>query len=389
MSSTSKSSMTSTFPSTSFTRLFNVTKPIILGPMAGASTPALVAAVCNAGGVGSLAAARLQADDMRRQVAEIRRLTDKPFAINLFIPPTNPEPVNESYREDVRHILHRLADLRLKHIPKDKSLPPDPNYDEQLQVMFESKPAAFTWTFGCPTPDVMQRCKREGIITIGTATTLEEAIVLVDAGCDALTVQGSEAGGHRGSFLTDDKDTIEMSTIGLATLLNQIAAVVPEHIVLLAAGGIANGETLASAITLGAAAGQVGTRFLTAHENTSVHKLHRELLLAPGRARAAGDAAALREALRPTVLTRAYSGKPARGLYTEFIKCFSGVPSLPWFVQSHETVPYTRAAAKEGVSELLQMWAGQNYMWCKETSAQEIVDELVNDAAAILRRRSN
>ena len=368
-----------------FTKLCQIAYPLIQAPMSPLTSPELVASVSNAGGLGTIAAARMTGDQLQREIATVRSLTTKPFGVNLFIPPKD-----ASAELSVRAI--EQARKQLKELLKDKRLidcsidvdaivvrPAKELFAEQVEVIFQERIPVFSFTFGCLSKKLIERGQQLDIRLVGTATTAQEAVFLKDNGCDAICLQGSEAGGHRGSFLSDDRDTIEQSTIGLQSLLSQTAQFIdPRSYPLIAAGGLMDGYGLVHALTAGASAVQMGTRFLTCDESAKlVPQAHRRLLL---------DAKHQIHQLRPTVLTRAYTGKPARGIRTAITDYFrtSDKTILPWQIQSQLVLPLCQFAAKSEQIEFMQLWAGQNYARCEQQPAGEIVQQVIDEARHIL-----
>jgi nitronate monooxygenase len=238
---------------TPFARRVGLRVPVVQAPMAGGSTtPRLVAAVCEAGGLGSIAGAMLSPDDVRRQVREVRSLTARPFAVNLFAP--LPPPSTERTAE--------WAALLGVAVPGPR---PAPSYDDQLAVVVEERVPVFSFTFGAPPVADLDA------FTVGTATTPAEAVELERAGADAVVAQGFEAGGHRGSFL----DPAEESLVGTLALVPQVVDAV--SVPVLAAGGVMDGRGVAAVLALGAQGAQLGTAFLaTAEAATSA--AHRRAL---------------------------------------------------------------------------------------------------------------
>ena len=376
------------FPKTLLSRLFNIQYPLIQAPMSPLTTPELVASVSNAGGMGTIAGARMTGEQLKSEIQQVRALTDKPFGVNLFIPPAKTEISSEDI-DSVRKQLKQLLDTKeLVNCNIDiDSLPVKLAkylFPEQVEVILNEKVSAFSFTFGYLSDDIIKKCKQLNIRLIGTATTAKEAVFLKDIGCDVVCLQGSEAGGHRGSFLTNDTETIEQSTIGLQSLLSQTTQFInPTAYPLIAAGGIMDGYGIVNAITSGAAAVQMGTRFLTCDECVKVvPEAHRKLLL-----EAKNDI----NQVRPTVLTRAYTGKPARGIQTAITDHFNAsrkkeVTILPWQIQSQLVLPLSKFAAETKQVDFMQLWAGQNYARCESQSAAAIVNQVIEEAEQIFKR---
>ncbi|HET6232673.1 MAG TPA: nitronate monooxygenase, partial [Longimicrobiaceae bacterium] len=228
---------------------------IVQGPMSGGgSTPALAAAVSNAGGLGSLGAAYLSADQIRADIAEVRRLTDQPFLVNLFAGGREHAHETVDAGPMLALVARRHAELGLP-APVLPAPPADP-FDAQLEAVLEYRVPIFSFTFGIPGAAAMAELRRRGVFVMGTATTVDEAVRLEDAGVDAVVAQGSEAGGHRGTFGAP----FEAAMIGTLALVPQVVDAVRVPVV--ASGGIMDGRGIVAARALGAAAVQLGTAFL-------------------------------------------------------------------------------------------------------------------------------
>ncbi len=299
--------------------------PIVAAPMAGGpTTPELVAAVSNAGGLGFLAAGYLSADVLAERIAATRALTDKPFGVNLFVPGPRADPA--TYADYVAD----LGDPRWD----------DDDWDAKLAVLARDPVAAVSYTFGCPDP--LPDLPGEAWVTV---TSPEEARAAAHA--DALVVQGGEAGGHRGTWV----DRPELQPIGLLALLQLIET--PQPVV--AAGGIGTPEAVRAAFALGAAAVQVGSALLLAEEAGTV-PAYRERL-------AAGDA--------PTALTRAFSGRLARGIQNRFMDEHPDAP-LAYPEIHHATAKLRAAARKAGDADGFNLWAGEAYPLARAWPAADI-----------------
>lgn len=340
-----------------------VEHPLVLAPLAGGpSTPDLAAAVSGAGGLGSLGAAYLAPDEIRAAVARVKRLTDRPFAVNLFAGGAT------QGADDPRPMLDLLARWHAALGIDPPVLPPPPAdpFDAQLEAVLDGGAPIFSFAFGIPAREVMAELRRRAVVVLGTATTVDEARALEDAGVDAVVAQGSEAGGHRGTFL----GPFESAMIGTMALVPQVADAV--RVPVIASGGIMDGRGIAAARALGAAGVQLGTAFLATDEaGTS----------APYRAR-------LRDAAEDaTAVTRAYSGRPARGIRTAFMAEVDGggVPIPPFPLQNALTRPLRTAAARAGEAEALSLWAGQGLRLLRTGPAAELTRALIDEADRAVR----
>jgi len=240
---------------TALTDRLGLSYPIVQAPMAGGGdTPALVAAVGEAGGLGFLGAAYLAPDAILEAARAVRALSARPFGINLFSPVAAPAPI-----VDFGPALARLAGYYTELGLPPPTVPQMPafSFDEQIEAVASSGAAAFSFTFGIPSPAALDSIKSRGMLVIGTATTVEEAALLEKAGVDAVTAQGGEAGGHRGTFAR----AFESSLIGTMALVPLVVDRV--SVPVLASGGIMDGRGIAAALALGATAAQMGTAFLT------------------------------------------------------------------------------------------------------------------------------
>jgi nitronate monooxygenase len=341
--------------------MFGAVHPIVQAPMAGSTTPAMVAAVSNAGALGGLGAAYLTPAQIKQQVAELRRLTDRPFAVNLFAGGhTDPRPVDASAMLDVMARHHEALGLQRPTLP---TWPEDP-FPAQFEAVIEMRPAVFSFTFGMPT-EAIARAKAAGIKVIGTATTVDEARQLQAAGVDAVVAQGSEAGGHRGTFAVP----FEAAMIGTFALVPQVVDAVT--IPVIASGGIMDGRGIVAARALGAAAVQMGTAFLVCEESSTA-EAHKAALL-NGREDA-------------TAITRAFSGRPARGLANAFMREADTAGPLPFPLQNALTRPMRNEAARAGDAERLALWSGQGVRLARRLPAAELVRRLVAESAEVQRR---
>ncbi|HEX9574692.1 MAG TPA: DUF561 domain-containing protein [Myxococcales bacterium] len=346
------------------TRL-RIQHPIVQAPMAGGGdTPRLVAAVSEAGALGSIGAAYLTPQQIADSARAVRSLTSRPFGINLFAPVRVPEGPRD-LRRAVDRVAPHYAELGLP-VPAPPSAPADA-FPEQLAAALETGASVFSFTFGLLPGDAVEAIKRRGMFLAGTATTVEEAIALEKAGVDAVVAQGSEAGGHRGSFAGD----FETSMVGTIALVPQIADAV--RVPVIASGGIMDGRGIAAALALGASAVQMGTAFLTTEE-AGVPDCYKQAILGA------------RE--HQTRLTRAFSGRPARGIVNRFMDQVDRDPEaiLPFPLQNALTRPLRTAAAKAGRAEFLSLWAGQGLRMARREPAARLVARLAAETDAAVAR---
>ncbi|ENQ3104820.1 nitronate monooxygenase [Bacillus cereus] len=343
-----------------------ITYPIIQAGMAGTVvTPELVAAVSNSGGLGTLGAGYMSSEQIRLSVRAIRQLTDKPFAVNLFI--TNDIQMNEKEVAESQQLLQPIREqLQLEIVKKSVQLPE--NYKEQLKVLIEENVPVFSFTFDTPTREEIELLKSHGIKIIGTATNVAEGKVLEDLGVHIIVGQGSEAGGHRGTFLGKEQD----SMIGTTALIPQLVDAIP-HILIVAAGGIMDGRGVVAAYALGAEGVQMGTAFLTCFESAA-HNAHKEAII--------------KSTDQSTTMTRAFSGKYARGIQNAFIEQMRSkeerFPAYP--IQNAVTTEIRQAAVKQNNHEYMSLWAGQASSLAKTEEAQHMIMRVVKETKETLTR---
>ena len=349
---------------TRVTKSLGIEHPIVQAPMAGGpTTPELVAAVSNAGGLGSLGAAYLPPGTLREQVRVMRSLTERPFGVNLFVPsPFEINPERIGYANKLLGLYRK--ELGIETPEKFSSF--EENFEDQLAVVLEERVPVFSFTFGSLRPELVERLKENGAMVVGTATTVREGLALEETGVDMVVAQGSEAGGHRGTFLGDFKDAL----IGTMALVPQMVDALSVPVV--ASGGIMDGRGLAAALVLGAEAAQMGTAFLACEESGAHNEFKR---------------AVLETAEDETAITRAFSGRAARGLKNRFlIEVGERDGELPPFpVQNTLTKDVRAAAQKQDRPEFMSLWAGQAARLARSSSAAELVKSVVEGAEAVLR----
>jgi len=331
--------------------------PILLAPMAGAGgTPELAAAVSNAGGLGAWGGAYAKPDEIAATIRRMRQLTPRPFNINLFAGGYETRKIDPQPMLEIVSEVHARLGLPPPVLPP---VPADP-FDAQLEAVLEERPPVFSFTFGMPSPAQIAVLKKRGSAVIGTATTAHEARQLEQAGVDAIAAQGAEAGAHRGSFAAPFED----SMVPLAALVREICASVAVPVI--ASGGIMDGRDAATAMALGAAAVQLGTAFLPCPESGAAPAYKRALLEAK---------------TDTTVITRAFSGRPARGLTNAFIAKVAGKEDsiLPFRQQNDLTRPMRNAAGQQGIADFISLWAGQGVARSRALPAADLVKTLVDE----------
>jgi len=346
-----------------FTGLVGVEQPIVLGPFGGLSSVELAATVSNGGGLGSYGLYGYDADRIHDTGRSLRRLTVKPFALNIWLPiagKAEPTPSDDEFDRYVQPLSQYFAELGLPLPARPERYLPD--VDEQVAAVLEVRPAVLSVVFGVPDISLVDAAHERGIVVVGTATTVDEAVVLDEAGVDAIVASGTEAGGHRVSFLRPPEDSL----VGLFSLVPQVADAVSVPVV--AAGGVADGRGIRAAFELGADAVQVGTAFLATKES-GASAAHRAALRSP-------------EA-RSTVLTRALSGRLARGIPNRVTRDVTDPAPFP--VQNWLTGRFRPTAADRGVGELLSLWAGQSAPMQREADAATLLAELIDGIDASTR----
>ena len=335
--------------------------PIIQGPMAGGfCTPALIAAVGDAGGLGSLAGSLLTPAALREQVAQIRALTSAPFLINFFVQQT-PSPSDAELAAAVELLRPVWQQLGWTDLPRPAQWCQD--FNVQFETLLSLKPAFASFTFDILTAEQVERLHGAGIAVIGTVTTVDEALAWQAIGADAVIASGVEAGGHRGTFIGRQEE----ATLGGRALWPQVAAAV--DIPVIAAGNIMDGADIAAALAAGAVAVQMGTAFLVTDE-AAVHPAYKAQLLS-------GTVS--------TRLTRAFSGRYARGIENTFMRQMAGVeaqvPAYP--VQNALTGSIRAAAAAANNPELMSLWAGTGVNRARAMPAAQLVATLAAELAAV------
>jgi len=327
---------------TEATRRLGIAHPIVQGPFGGGlSTVALASTVSNLGGLGSYGAHQVPPDRIGETVAALRAHTTRPFALNLWVSDHDPGGEQLTGAEEARMralFAPYFAELGIAQPPLPTRF--HPSFAAQIEALLEARPPVFSFVFGIPEPRVLEECRRRHILTVGTATSIAEARALDEAGVDAIVATGAEAGGHRPCFLARSEDSL-VGTLALVPLV-----VDRVRVPVIAAGGIADRRGVHAVLALGAGAAQLGTAFLACSESGTT-EAHRSLLFG--------------EASERTVLTRAFTGRLARGLVNRWTTELDArtselapFPAQSWFVSQLRA-----AAAAAGRTDVLSLWAGQ------------------------------
>lgn len=347
------------------TERLGIDYPLIQGPLGGLSSQRLTAAVSNFGGLGSFGAHSLAPAAIGEMIEQIRGGTSKPFAMNLWVSMEDDGARASDEAAFAKSLAPLAGHLDALNVARPTYAAYRPTrFADQARVLLDAKVPVFSFIFGVPPAEILQECRAKGIVTIGTATTVDEAVALEAAGVDAIAASGFESGGHRGSFLRSAEDSLT----GTMSLVPQIADRV--EIPVIAAGGIADARGVVAALALGAEGVQMGTAFLVS-EASGASRLHREALL--------GKNAAY------TGLTRGFTGRLARGIRNRLMEELNreGTEILPYPLQRALIKNLSVAAAAAGRADLLPLWAGQSASLSTNTDAVALLTSLVEDVAAI------
>lgn len=332
---------------------WDIPAPIVGAPMAGGpGTPALAAAVSNAGGLGMVAGGYLTAEQFADDIAAARKATTGPLGVNLFVPqPSVADWVQlEYYAEDLEEVADHYR-VEVGH-PMHGD---DDDWQRKIEVVADVRPEMVSFTFGAPPPDVIRMLSAQGLLVSVTVTSADEAGVAIAAGADNLVVQGPAAGGHRGTFAPD----MEPGSESLHQLLDRIGSA--HDVPLIAAGGLGTVEQIAAALRRGAVAAQIGTALLLADE-AGTHQAYRVALKNPE--------------FDSTVVTRAFSGRYARGLANNFTRLLDHVAPLGYPEVNQMTKPIRAAAIEMEDPHGTNLWAGEAYREVRSGPAADIVTAL-------------
>jgi nitronate monooxygenase len=344
------------------TEILGIQYPILQGPFGGnLSTVELVATVSNAGGLGGYGAYTNTPQEIYEVGKQIKAATDKPYNINLWVSDHDDATngVTDDRYERARQVFQPYFDELSIPFPA-KPAPFKTRFENQVQVILDIKPKVFSFMFGVLPADIQEQFRKLGIITVGAATTLDEAIALENTGVDMIIASGFEAGGHRPSFLAP----AEMSTIGTFALVQLIRDKVKTPII--AAGGIANGKGVAAALALGANAAQIGTAFLATDESNAL-PVHRQMLFS--------------DAAKYTMLSRAFTGRLGRGITSRIGNDIMGKESelLPFPLQSTLMSSLRKAAIEQEKWDMILFWGGQIAPLLKHTKAKELMEAIIQE----------
>lgn len=329
---------------------FKIDKPIIQAPMAGITSPTFVAACCEAGILGSIGAGYLSGEETRNFIQQVKGLTNQPFSVNLFVQedPMIDITVLQEARMALQPFYEELGISNMQRVVSTNV------FEEQVQAIIDEDVPICSFTFGLPSMAVITRLKQKGVYLIGTATTLQEANAVEEAGMDAVVLQGSEAGGHRGSF------TDSITLIPTEALVKEIRPKV--SIPIIAAGGIMTAEQMNIMLENGATAVQIGTALITANE-CEASALHKTAILQSNE--------------KATTLTKAFTGKYARGLKNDFTEKLKDAVVAPYPLQHYLTLKIRQESVKQSNPEYLSLWMGENSYLAIKGNIEDIINNLI------------
>ena len=350
---------------TKASEILDIQYPILQGPFGGnLSSVELVSTVSNTGGLGGYGAYTLSPQEIVEVDQQIKAATNKPYNINLWVSDTDAADgsVSDEQFKKAQSLFKPYFDELGIGLP-EKPAPFKSRFENQVEVILYQRPPVFSFMFGIPSADILERCHRLGIVTIGAATTPDEAIVLESAGVDMIIASGFEAGGHRPSFLAP----AESSATGTFVLLQLIKEKV--KIPVIAAGGIANGKGVAAALALGADAAQIGTAFLATDESNAT-AIHKQMLFS--------------DAAKFTILSRAFTGRLGRGITSRIAKDLLNKENsfLPFPLQAQFMSHLRKAAMEQEKWDLILFWGGQIAPALKHTKAAELMRSVLEETTA-------
>ena len=353
--------------------LLGIEYPVIQSGMGSVAGPDLVAEVSRAGGLGILAGLNVPPEELRGRIRQVRELTDRPFGVNLWLhtelrPPADPATIADDRLAAVHAVLNGFrTQLGLPARSERPGAVPD-IIAAQVEVILEERPAVFSIGLGDPGPDLVVRCRAQGIKVVAMVATVEDARAVVESGVDAVVAQGSEAGGHRSTWVK--RPSPDAASVGTLALVPQIVDAVPVPVV--AAGGISDGRGLAAALALGAVGILLGTRFVATRESMAPEFWKKSLLEREG---------------DDTTITDAFSGLWLRALRNSYTARYqtSGAPVLPPLLQTRAAQDIVEEARRRGEGEYFPMLAGQGVGLIRDLpGAGEVVETIVREARAVL-----
>jgi nitronate monooxygenase len=350
---------------TKASEILGIQYPILQGPFGGnLSSVDLVSIVSNAGGLGGYGAYTLSPQEIIEVDRQIKAATNKPYNINLWVSDTDTVEgtVSDEKFKQAQTLFKPYFDELGIALP-EKPAPFKTRFENQVDVVLHQRPPVFSFMFGAPSANILEQCRKLGIVTLGAATTLDEAIALENAGVDLIIASGFEAGGHRPSFLA----SAESSTIGTFVLVQLIKEKVKTPVI--AAGGIANGKGVAAALALGADAAQIGTAFLATDESNAT-AIHKQMLFS--------------DAARYTTLSRAFTGRLGRGITSRIAKdlLHQEKDFLPFPLQTQFMSHIRKAAIEQEKWDMILFWGGQIAPVLKHTKAGELMSALIEETTA-------
>ncbi|MFC0414848.1 NAD(P)H-dependent flavin oxidoreductase [Cytobacillus solani] len=339
------------------TEMLNIAYPIFQAPMAGGiTTPELISETSNCGGLGNLGAGYMNPEEIKEAIKQIRSLTAKPFGVNLFIPNEREVHFDEKELTAMTVLLNQFGkELGIEAPVSNQVKNYKTLYENQIEQVLRERVPVASFTFGIPNKEVMTELRKNRTVIVGTATNVKEAWELEESGVDIIVAQGSEAGGHRGTFHEEDS-----GLVGSMALIPQVADAV--HTPVVAAGGIMDARGIAAAMALDAKGVQLGTAFLTCKESGAA-EIYKQTLL--------------NSTEEQTTFTKAFSGKLARGIGNRFIHEMADQMSMPFPLQNDLTASIRKKAAMLKQPEFMSLWAGQGVRMAKETTVKQLMEELL------------
>lgn len=345
--------------------------PVIQAPMAGIVTPALVAAVGNAGCLGSLPLGYLTIDEARQAIRKTAAVSAFPFSVNVFVPETSYVMTKNQINRMLTHINACRKSLDLADLHEIPVLQ-EPNFNELIEMIIAEGIGVLSFTFGILQPEIIDKLHQNDVFIIGTATSVKEGIALQSAGCDAIVAQGYEAGGHRGGGFLQSPGGL----IGGMALVPQLVDAL--SIPVIAAGGIMDGRGIISALALGASAAQLGTAFLTCDES-GASALHKQMILHGSE--------------ESTCITSVFTGKPARGFKNKFVEMtesqFKDAEILPYPLQHQATKELRARANQSNQSDYTSLWSGQGVRLGRTLSVADLIQGLEKEMSHTVARLSS